>query len=41
MLFRTIYISVGSNLGDREALLKEGIALLELELVELKSYKIS
>jgi 2-amino-4-hydroxy-6-hydroxymethyldihydropteridine diphosphokinase len=39
MLFRTIYISVGSNLGDRVALLKEGIALLEKELVELKAIK--
>ena len=39
MLFRTIYISVGSNLGDRETLLKEGIALLEKELVELKAIK--
>ena len=39
MLFRTIYISVGSNLGDRVALLTEGIALLEKELVELKAIK--
>jgi len=30
---------VGSNLGDRDALLKEGIALLEKELVELKAIK--
>ena len=39
MVFRTIYISVGSNLGNRVALLKEGISLLEKELVELKAIK--
>ena len=39
MLFRTIYISVGSNLGDRLALLTEGITLLEKELVEIKAIK--
>ncbi|HIB77040.1 MAG TPA: 2-amino-4-hydroxy-6-hydroxymethyldihydropteridine diphosphokinase [Flavobacteriales bacterium] len=39
MRFRTVYIGVGSNLGDRKAILEEGIALLERELVELKSIK--
>ena len=39
MHFRTIYISVGSNLGDRLALLTEGITLLEKELVEIKAIK--
>jgi len=39
MLFRTVYISMGSNLGDRNALLAKGISLLERELVHLKSIK--
>ncbi|PCJ82394.1 MAG: 2-amino-4-hydroxy-6-hydroxymethyldihydropteridine diphosphokinase [Bacteroidetes bacterium] len=39
MLFRTVYIGVGSNLGERKAILEEGIALLERELVEIKSIK--
>ena len=39
MLFRTIYIGIGSNLGDREAVMQAGIEAVESELVELKSIK--
>ena len=39
MLFRTVYIGVGSNLGNREDEIKAGIHALELELAERKSIK--
>ena len=39
MNFRTVYISLGSNLGNREARLKEGIRELEDFMVERKAIK--
>lgn len=39
MLFRNVYIGLGSNLGDREAILQEAIGELEAELVNIKSLK--
>lgn len=39
MLFRNVYIGIGSNLGDREGVIQAGIRAVELELVELKSIK--
>jgi 2-amino-4-hydroxy-6-hydroxymethyldihydropteridine diphosphokinase len=39
MNFRTVYISLGSNLGNREARLKEGIRELEDFMVEQKAIK--
>ena len=39
MLFRTIYIGIGSNLGDRESVMQAGINAIESDLVELKSIK--
>jgi 2-amino-4-hydroxy-6-hydroxymethyldihydropteridine diphosphokinase len=39
MLFRTVYIGIGSNLGDREEEIQAGIRAIEIELVERKSIK--
>ena len=39
MLFRTVYIGVGSNLGNREDEIQAGINALEIELVERKAIK--
>ena len=39
MLFRTVYIGVGSNLGNREDEIQAGISALEIELVERKAIK--
>lgn len=39
MLFRNVYIGLGSNLGDREATLSGAIDALEAELVEVKAVK--
>lgn len=39
MLFRNVYIGLGSNLGDRKAALSGAIDALEAELVEVKAVK--